>query len=122
MSVTKTTISSFVKQFIATVKGDDVTAQAEKVFRQATSALNTQISSLEGDLIGLEDSLSDAKEALVLKRVNNGNSISDRNSYVSSLFTAKNSVTSAEEALDKHKAKITFLKEELKALTTQVEA
>jgi hypothetical protein len=110
MSVSKT--KSFVKEVVAILKGDDAEATAQKILRQADSAFKTQIASLTGDTIALEDRLEDAKESLRLARLNNGRVISDRNSYVRNLLDSKNSVTSAEEALDAHVAKLAFLKEQ----------
>lgn len=115
----KTKVTSFVNQFLALVKGDSATVQAEKVFRQAQSALNVQISSLTGDTINFEDSLQEAQESLKKAMVNNGQSISDRAKYVSLLLEGKNRVTAAEEALESHKAKLAFLKDSLAALEAE---
>lgn len=115
------TVKSFVKSFIAVIKGDDVTAQAEKAFRQASSALNTQISSLGGDTVTFEDAVLDAKEKQQVARINGGQPISNRNTYVQNLLNAKNEVTKAEEAHETHLAKIKFLKDELAELEKDVE-
>jgi DNA repair exonuclease SbcCD ATPase subunit len=115
-------VKSFVKQFIATVQGDDVKAQAEKVYRQAESALKTQIASLEGDTISYEDKVEEAKENLSNARINNGKLITDRSSYVANLITSRNEVTEATEALDRHKKKLEFLKAELVALDNEVDS
>lgn len=117
----KSTVKSFVKSFVALVSGDDNTVKAEKAFRQAQSALKTQISSLNGDTIQLEDAVETAKEAKASARVNNGQPISDRNTYVENLLVADNNVTKAEKALETHKKKISFLEAELKALEEEVE-
>lgn len=114
MSVSKT--KSFVKEVVAILTGDNAEATAQKILRQADSAFKTQIASLTGDTIALEDRLEDAKEALRLARLNNGKVISDRNSYIRNLLDAKNSVTSAEEALEAHNAKLDFLKEQASLL------
>jgi hypothetical protein len=105
-------MKSFVKEVVAILKGDDAEATGQKILRQADSAFKTQIASLTGDTIALEDKLEDAVEALRLARLNNGKVISDRNSYVRNLLDAKNNVTSAEEALEAHNAKLVFLKEQ----------
>lgn len=110
MSVSKT--KSFVKECIALLKGDDNEATAQKILRQADSAFKTQIASLTGDTISLEDKLEDAKENLRLSRLNNGLQISDRNNYIKNLLDAKNLVTTAEEDLETHNAKLTFLKDQ----------
>ena len=115
-------IKSFVKEFAAILKGDDSTALAEKALRQADSALKTQIASLKGDTITFEDAVTDAKEAQALARVNNGQNITNRGSYVQNLLEKKNAVTKSEEAYDAHLAKIAFLEGELEALNNEVEA
>ncbi|MFN9111489.1 MAG: hypothetical protein ACK5XN_15610 [Bacteroidota bacterium] len=110
MSVNKT--KSFVKEIISLLKGDDAEATAQKVLRQADSAFKTQIASLTGDTIALEDKLEDAKEALRLARLNNGQLINDRNSYVTNLLRAQNNLIDAEEALEAHNNKLQFLREQ----------
>ncbi len=115
------TVKSFVRQFEAIIKGDDSRVKAEKVFRQANSGLSSTISTLGGDTINFEDAVTEAKEALDKARVNYGNSIDDRSQYVTNLLNAKNKVTLAEEAFNKHSAKIVFLKEELENLSQEVE-
>lgn len=114
------TVKSFVKGFLALVKGDTDEAKAEKVFRQAQSALNTQTAILTGDSVRKEDAVAEAQEKLENARVNNGNIISNRETYVQNLLDAKNALTEAEEALDKHEAKLEFLKEELTNLESDV--
>lgn len=101
---------SFVKEIVALLKGDDAEATGQKVLRQADSAFKTQIASLTGDTIALEDSVEDAKEALRLARLNNGQLISNRTVYISNLLSAQNKLTEAEEALEAHAAKLVFLK------------
>ncbi len=115
-------VKSFVKSFIAAVTGDDTTQKAEKVFRQAQSALNTQISVLTGDTVGKEDAVTEAKDRLSMARINSGNTISDRPQYVANLLAAKNALTSAETELEKHTKKLEFLKEELAHLESEVDA
>lgn len=116
-------IKSFVKSFIALVQGDDTTVLAEKVYRQANSALKTQISSLEGDTVTFEEAVTDAKEALGKSRLNNGNPIEavNRNSYVANLISARNRVVTAEETLEAHLEKLDFLKNELVELDKDAE-
>lgn len=103
---------SFVKEIISLLKGDDAEATGQKVLRQADSAFKTQIASLTGDTIALEDRLEDAKEALRLARLNNGQLIGDRNSYIRSLLQAQNVIVEAEEALEAHNNKLQFLREQ----------
>jgi len=114
MSVSKT--KSFVKEVIALLKGDDNEATAQKILRQADSAFKTQIASLTGDTISLEDAVEEAREALRLARLNNGQLISNRNSYISNLLSAQNRLVDAEEALEDHLAKLAFLNEQAELL------
>lgn len=114
--MSKNVAKSFVNQFVALVEGDDAKATAIKAQRQAVSALKSQIPSLEGDTVDMEQSLEDAKEALDKAVVNNGNLITDRNQYVENLIFVKNHVTSCEESLIAHNAKIDFLKATLEAM------
>lgn len=114
-------VKSFIKEFVAVIKGDEAEALAQKALRQADSALQTQIASLTGDIIGLEDAVTTAKEEQALTRVNKGQSITNRDNYVRNLLDAKNKVTLAEDALKNHKEKIEFLKNELSSLNTEVD-
>lgn len=111
-------VNSFVKQFVAIIKGDDAEVSAQKAWRQAQSGLKTHIASLEGDTIKFEDNVTDAQENLAAARVNSGQPISNRDNYVSSLVAARNRVTAATKAHTDHLAMIAFLKEELVALET----
>lgn len=57
-------LSKFVQEFVAMVEGDDAKATALKTERQATSALKTRISHMEGDTVTKEQNIEDAKENL----------------------------------------------------------
>lgn len=118
-------VNSWIKEFKALVTGDSATATGEKVKRSADSALKVQLSSNEGRLISLEDSLEDAKENLRKARLNYGKTMSsdnERDSYVSNLLDARNKVTKAEKALKDHKDLLSFFKDELANLDkTEVE-
>jgi hypothetical protein len=110
------TIKSFIREFQAVVKGETTAVQAEKTLRSAKSALQVQISNMEGDLITFEDNVESAKEVLKLARVNKGQVIEARGKYVSDLINAKNAVTIAEESLKSHHEVLEFLRSELAKL------
>ena len=114
-----TKMNSFVKQFVAAIKGDDAEVQGQKAWRSAESALKVQIASLDGDTIKLEDDVEKTKEKLAKARINNCKVISDRAYYVSSLLSAKNELTLAEKALKDHNTKLDFLKDEYEALKAE---
>lgn len=111
-----TTTNSFIKQFVALLNGDNGEVKAQKQWRQAQSGLKSQISSLEGDTVNFEDKVTEATENQEKARVNFGSDITNREQYVKNLIDAKNKVVDAEEALEKHRQKIQFLKEELELL------
>ena len=114
MSVSTT--KSFVKEVIAILKGDDAEATGQKILRQADSAFKTQIASLTGDTISLEEDVEEAKESLRLARLNNGELISNRNNYISNLLSSQNKLVDAEEALEAHFSKLNFLQEQASLL------
>lgn len=116
MSTEVKKVKSFFKQVFAILKGDTDEARAEKIYRGALSAFNVQIAALTGDQISLEDKLEAAKENLEKATINNGNLIDDRAQYINNILNRQNDVTSAEEELDKHKAKLVFLKKRMAAL------
>lgn len=116
------TVKSFIKQFVAAVKGDDAEAKAQKAYRQVGSALNSQIAVLEGESVDRESAIDTAKENLSDALVNKGYPISDRNQYVRNLLDLKNKLTEAEEAKEKHDAKLDFLKNCLVDLDKEVSA
>lgn len=109
-------LNSFVKEFIAVAKGDDVEAMGQKAWRGAESALKVQIATRDGDTVSLEDEVEKAKEALKIARVNGGVKITNRSEYISNLIDAKNTLTSAEEDLADHHVELDFLKAEYEML------
>lgn len=111
-------MNSFVKQFLAFVKGDEPEVLAQKAWRQANSALSSQISSRKGDIVSFEDKVLEAKEHLAKARVNFGNPIiiGEKNVYIQNLINAKNDVIKAEKELRNYLEVTEFLETELAAL------
>ena len=121
-SSTTATVTSFIKGFVALVQGDTAEAQAQKVFRQVQSALNTQIAVMTGNLVEKEEAVEDAKTALNKARLNNGKDLqsSQRAAYVQELIDCKEALQEAEEALKYHVETLDFLKAELAALESEI--
>jgi chromosome segregation ATPase len=115
--MSKTTVKSFVNQFVALVKGDDSAVVAEKVFRKAKSALTASLAVAEGESVNLEEAISEAQENLDKARVNYGNAEFTNNSYISNLSQARERLEEAESNFELHQEKLTILKEELALLT-----
>lgn len=114
-----TTTNSFVKQFIALVKGDEVEAKAMKYWRQAESAFKVQIAALGGDLIRKEDAVAQAEENLSKQLVNHGNEITDRDNYIANLISSKEALKTAEKQLAAYKETIAFLEEQYALLQAE---
>lgn len=115
-----TKLNSFMKQFESILKGDDAGIQSAKAWRQCESALKVQISSLEGDLVVFEDDVTNAKEAIRVAALNNGQPISNRSVYIQNLISAKNNLTICEKKLRDHNAQLSFLKETYENLKEEV--
>ena len=116
----KTTVSSFIAQFKAVVNGDNASVKAEKAWRQANAAINSQIYTLKGKTVGLENEVDRKEESLASARVNGGQPIENDNYYVNNLISAKNNLALAEKELKKHNELVEFLEKELVALSKEV--
>jgi hypothetical protein len=119
MSTKKTTVASFISQFVALVTGDDVQVKAEKVWRQASNALKSAIPSAEGDTIRYEDEVELAQERLNKARINNGEPITDRNDYVIKILRSREQLEVAQENLELHLKKVAILNQELELLSQE---
>lgn len=105
---------SFKETVQEKLKGENAETISEKIQKQADSAFKAHIACLNGDTIALEDKVADAEEALVLARINNANTISDRNAYIQNLILKQNNLTVAKQNLESHKETIAFLEEQHK--------
>ena len=112
-------LNSFVKQFVAIIKGDDAEAKAAKVWRQAESAFKVQIAALGGDLIRKEDAVIQAEEKLAKALVNNGSEITDRDAYISNLISAQEALRQSQKQLIAHKDTIEFLEKQYAKLKAE---
>lgn len=118
MGTAAKTAGSFVKQFMAALKGDTDEVLAQKVHRQAVSALEVQIASLKGDTVAKEDAVETAKERLQEAVVNGGVMITNRTMYVETLIRSKNQLQNVEQELETHLETMNFLEEQLKAINS----
>lgn len=107
---------TFVTQFVAFVKGDDVEGTAAKALRQADSALSAQIAKMKGETVDREIAVETAEERLASARINGGSLIANKGAYVQNLVDANNDLTDAKERLEGHLATIAFLEAEQAAL------
>lgn len=112
-------MNSFVKQFVASIKGDEAEVKALKAWRKAESSLQVEIALLKGKTVDLESKVDDAKESLEKARINSGNIIGT--DYINNLKIAKNNLSKAELELSNHKKELVFLEEEYANLSKEVE-
>lgn len=107
-------ITSFAKQIIAILKGDDAAVTAQKIYRVADSTLKSSIALKQADLVSKEQSVEDAQEHLANMRINKGIIIGDaRENYLRNLINAKKDLDLKEENLENLKKEIEFLQSEL---------
>lgn len=116
----KSVLNSYMLQFAAIVKGDDVEVQRQKSWRKSESALKSEISTQNGKTVDKEDAVDDAKEYLNLARVNFGKVEHNREAYINNLIEAQNKVLKAEKDLKQHLQLIEFLETSLKELGKEV--
>ena len=116
----KTKVNSFINQFVAELKGDDAKVQAEKEWRRAKSALTTQISLKEGETVGYEDAVEEAKEKLEKSLIAFGEKV-NKDTYVNNILEAKNGLVDAEDKLEQHSEELQFLRECLENLQKEEE-
>lgn len=112
MEVTKT-LSSFAKEIVSRIKGDNAEVVAQQNERKALSAFNGQIQALKSKLVDDEMYLEDKKETFnntLYPTVR----ISHNQSYVEEVKRAKDGITKAEEQLQDTKDSITFFEQLVK--------
>jgi hypothetical protein len=107
---------TFVKQFVALVKGDEAEATAAKVQRKAEAAIEARLAALKGHLVDAEQKVSDSEEALTAARMNNGKQIDNREYYVDNLINTTQQIEKAKADLDNIKETIAMLTAELETV------
>lgn len=110
MSDLTATITSYGKEILARLKGDENQAIAAINERKARSAFKGQVSALESKIVDLEDVVTEKKEALenaiypVTKITNNQN-------FIDAVMAAKNALVEAEEDLEDAKEALAFFQD-----------
>lgn len=109
-------MNSFIKGFVAAVTGDNTMATAEKAWRQAESFLTVEISNLKGKTVLAEIAVEEAEARILKARINNGEIIKDRETYVKNLIGSQNRLVEAKESLEAIHSKIHFFNDQLKEM------
>lgn len=122
------TVKSFIKQFVAHVKGDNVAIMAEKVFRQAETSLRIHISVFEGKVQQMESNIDTAYESAKKALINEGSIIikndieQDSADYVNKILTKEKEIETATANHLKHSKILEILKAKLQELyKTEIE-
>ncbi len=92
-------VKNFTKQVLGYLTGDTDAVVAAQNERKCNAALNSQIAVLEGKKVDLEEVLADRQEALN-KAKYPATKITDGQSWISSVLSAKNRVEDAQSNLD----------------------
>lgn len=100
-------LTSFGKEVVARIKGDDAEALAQANERKGRSAYKGQVSSLESRIVDLEDKVTEATEALAVAKYPT-TKITDSQSYINNVRRAKEALTAAEEELEQTKESLEF--------------
>jgi hypothetical protein len=116
MKTTVKTVSSFMRQWTAFVKGDDDKALGEKNYRKAKAALQAQIHATQGQIVSLEIKLEEANARVENSIINFGKLIEDDYAYVQQLIDAEDAAKKAEKVLKEKQAYIDFLERKLSEL------
>lgn len=105
--------SIFIQSVIAFIKGDDDQQVALKIQNHGSKGLAAQIAAQQAVTCDFEEEVENAKLALVKARANNGEVITNRDTYVQNLINAQSKIEQAQENLDSHIETIKFLQEQL---------
>ena len=105
--------SKFLALAVAMITGDDAKVTSLKIQKKAVAGLRAQIAVKEAKTLSLEDDVETAQEELAKARVNNGQLITNGDTYIITLLTANSLLKEKEATLQSHNDVVAFLKEEL---------
>lgn len=110
MSDLTATITSYGKEILARLKGDENQAIAAINERKARSAFKGQISALESKIVDLEDVVAEKKEALE-NAIYPVTKITNNQDFINQVTDAKNALMGAEELLEDAKTSLAFFQD-----------
>ncbi len=109
MSKTTEKAGLFVKEVLARLTGDDVSAVAAKIARKSISALEGQVAALNGKVVDDENKVEDAQDALNMAIYPTAVP-TDSGQYCRNIIRAQENLDKAKEDLEATKASIAFFK------------
>ena len=112
MEATKS-LSLFVKETVARLKGDDAEVLAIKNQRKADSAINGQLAALKAKLVDDESAVEDGEE-LLNNAIYPNTAITDNQAYVRGISKAHEALEEAKETLENTKNSIAYFENIIK--------
>lgn len=113
-------MKSYVKQAIASIKGDDAAALAQKNYRTANAATKGQLAALEAKKVRDEDNVAAAQERLDAVKYP-AERITNSEEYILDLVHANRVLVSAKDELDSTEESIKFFNDLLEEFDAEVE-
>lgn len=105
-------MKTFIKSICAYIKGDQAEITATKIAKKVSSIFNVEIPLLESKIMECEEAIEDAREVIKKSLMNNGELITDKNSYIENLINAKNKELQLLATLDTLKEQKAFILEQ----------
>jgi predicted nucleic acid-binding Zn-ribbon protein len=103
------TLSSYVNEVIALMKGDADEAIAARNERKANSAMTSQISGIDSKIVDAEEKVSDAEEALRVA-IYPTSRIEDASRFLERIISAQENLDSAQDNLKELKEQLAYWK------------
>ena len=103
------TMTSYAKEILARIQGNESSIIAAQNERKSNAAVNGQIAALEALVVDQEEAVKDAEEALKEAKYPT-TKISDNSAYIRGIRNAQERVTSATETLATTNESLTYFK------------
>lgn len=114
-------ISSYLHEVTARIKGDEAGIIAAQNERKSMSAVNGQISSLEGLIVDQEESVKDAEE-LLNEALYPTTKIIDNQSYIRKISQAQQVMDETADTLENTKKSLKYFQDLKAKFSSEVEA
>jgi len=114
--MSKKQLTTFEKQVISTINGDDSQAFAEKLWKRAQSLYSAAIPAEKAKLYNFTEAVENAQEKLNNARINNAKAIANGETFISNVLEAHVALEDAQENLALQEKKILILEKELALL------
>lgn len=113
-------VTSFVKEVLARLSGNEGQVVAEKNYRKAKSAINSQLAALRAKEVDEESAVENAEEQLHNAKYPT-DLIDDNKYYVQNIVAAETKLKSAQNSLEETRTSIEYFDALLKEFDTTAE-